>query len=216
MYLDLDNKKMTVLVLAPHTDDGELGCGGSISKFVEEGHDVYYAAFSLCEESVSPEWPKNILEDEVRKATKVLGIKEDNLLIYRYKVRHFFEKRQDILEDLVELQKRLKPNIVFLPSQRDLHQDHQIIANEGRRAFKQTTILAYEMPWNNIEFSTQVFIKLNKNHINKKIKALSKYKSQLHKSYATKEFINSLCHTRAVSIGSEYAEAFELVRWVIE
>ena len=35
-----------VLVLAPHTDDGELGCGGTISRMVEEGREVYYAAFS--------------------------------------------------------------------------------------------------------------------------------------------------------------------------
>ena len=35
-----------VLVLAPHTDDGEIGCGGTIARFIEEGADVYYVAFS--------------------------------------------------------------------------------------------------------------------------------------------------------------------------
>ena len=41
-----------ILVLAPHTDDGELGCGGTISKFVKEGKNIYYVAFSTAEESV--------------------------------------------------------------------------------------------------------------------------------------------------------------------
>ena len=76
-----------ILVLAPHTDDGEFGCGGGIRKFIEEGKNVYYAAFSLAEESVPEGLPKNILEVEVKKATRVIGIKKDNLLLYRYPVR---------------------------------------------------------------------------------------------------------------------------------
>ena len=54
-----------ILILAPHTDDGELGCGGSIARFIEEGKDVYYVAFSTAEESVEHGLPKNILEIEV-------------------------------------------------------------------------------------------------------------------------------------------------------
>src|SRR5699024_12177975 len=38
-------QKSTILVLAPHTDDGELGCGGSIARFIREGHEVHYVAF---------------------------------------------------------------------------------------------------------------------------------------------------------------------------
>ena len=51
-----------VLVLAPHTDDGEFGCGGTIAKFIEEKTEVYYVAFSTAEKSVPKELPKNILE----------------------------------------------------------------------------------------------------------------------------------------------------------
>ena len=45
-----------ILIISPHTDDGELGCGGSIAKFIEEGNDVQYVALSCCEKSV----PRNI------------------------------------------------------------------------------------------------------------------------------------------------------------
>ena len=58
-----------VLVLAPHTDDGELGCGGSIAKFLEQGKEVYYAAFSLCRRSLGEGLVPDTLEIEVKAAT---------------------------------------------------------------------------------------------------------------------------------------------------
>ena len=73
------NDFYTILVLAPHTDDGEFGCGGSISKWVNEGKEVYYVAFSSAEKSVLKEMPKDILK-EVQEATKVLGIKNNLIL----------------------------------------------------------------------------------------------------------------------------------------
>ena len=73
----MKNNGQKILILAPHTDDGELGCGGSITRFIEEGKNVFYAAFSTAEESVDPKLPSNILEIEVKAATKKLGIKKE-------------------------------------------------------------------------------------------------------------------------------------------
>ena len=84
------------------------------------------------------------------------------------------------------------------------------------RAFKKSTILAYEMPWNNINFSTQLFIKLEGKHLDVKLAALMEYASQKEKPYANKDYIISLARTRGVSIDAEFAEAFEVVRWVID
>jgi len=203
-----------ILVLAPHTDDGEFGCGGTIAKFVETGTEIYYAAFSLAEESVPPPFPKNILETEVKAATKVLGIKPDHLLLYKYHVRHFATNRQSILEDLVQMNMDIKPDLVFMPSLHDLHQDHSTISMEGLRAFKKTSILSYEMPWNNLNFSTQSFIKLSEQHMEKKVKALECYHSQGSKDYVSEHFIRSLAVTRGTQIGVKYAEAFEVLRWI--
>jgi len=204
-----------ILILAPHTDDGEFGCGGSIAKLIKENINVYYAAFSLAEESVPEGYPKNILETEVKAATKVLGIPPSNLLIYRYKVRHFAYHRQEILEDLVQLNKTINPDLVFMPCLQDLHQDHSTIAIEGLRSFKKSSILAYEIPWNNLNFSTQCFIKLEEHDLEIKIKALDKYNSQKNRNYASEEFIRSLARTRGTQIGSKYAEVFEVLRWII-
>ncbi|MCK4765041.1 MAG: PIG-L family deacetylase [Candidatus Aminicenantes bacterium] len=205
-----------VLVLAPHTDDGEFGCGGSISRFIGEGKEVYYVAFSTAEKSVPEGWPKNILEVEVKEATKRLGIPAANLIIYKYEVRKLSYIRQEILEELVKMKKEIVPQLVFLPTPNDLHQDHQTVSVEGTRAFKQVSMLGYELPWNNITFHTQCFIKLTARHLEEKITALKAYKSQSHRAYATEDFLRGWARTRGTQIGTQYAETFEVIRWVIE
>ena len=204
-----------VIILAPHTDDGEFGCGGSISKFVEEGKEVYYIAFSTAEESVPPNWPKNILEVEVKEATGILGIPSTNLIIHKFPVRNFNYLRQEILDTMIVLRNELHPDLIFLPLPNDLHQDHQTISMEGIRAFKQGSILGYEIPWNNFQFRTQAFVKLSRENIETKVRALNAYKSQQDRYYANEEFIYSLAKTRGVQIGCEHAESFEVLRWIV-
>ena len=210
------NKFKNVYVLSPHTDDGELGAGGIISKLIESGSNVYYFAFSTCETSVPKNFPKDILKKEVVKATAKLGIKKENLIIYNYEVRKLNYVRQEILEDLIKHRNKLKPDLVLMPSLNDIHQDHSTIAQEGLRAFKNTTILGYELIWNNLKFDTTSFLKLDKKHVQSKCDALKEYKSQGFRNYMSEDFIFSLAKTRGVQIGSEYAESFEVIRWVIK
>ncbi len=211
------NNIKRILILAPHTDDGEFGCGGTIAKFIEQKKQIYYVAFSSAEESVPKGFPKDILKKEVKNATKILGIFPDNLILFNYPVRKFFSYRQEILEDMVKLEKKIKPDLVFLPSTYDTHQDHQVISREGFRAFKTTSMLGYEIPWNNLLFNTTSFILIEKKHLKKKIQALSCYKSQSKRTYASRKFIESLVITRGRQIGSNhYAESFEVIRWVIK
>jgi len=205
-----------VLVLAPHTDDGEFGCGATIAKFVQEGRRVIYAAFSAAEQSVLPHLPSDILRTEVREATNLLGIKHEDCLILDFEVRRFPENRQSILDQMIKLQSTYNPDLVLLPSSHDTHQDHQTISQEGFRAFKKTTMLGYEVPWNNLEFRTNCFISFSEDLLKKKIAALNVYESQKHRSYANAEFIRSLAVTRGVQIGKSFAECFEVIRWVIK
>jgi LmbE family N-acetylglucosaminyl deacetylase len=203
-----------VLVLAPHTDDGEFGCGGTIAKLVESGVEVHYVAFSACEQSVLPQFPSDILITEVAEATKVLGIKKEHLHLLKYDVRTFNYNRQAILDDIIKFKKQINPDLVFIPSLNDIHQDHATIANEAVRAFKFINILSYEMPWNNFSFSTTSFFILDEGHIKTKIEALKKYKSQEHRSYASEDFIRSLASVRGVQVGKLYAEVFEVIRLI--
>lgn len=201
-----------ILVLAPHTDDGELGLGGTIHKLISEGKEVYYMAFSTAEESVPEGFPKDILKTEVKNATAKLGIESDHLIICNYAVRKLNYVRQEILEELIKIRQKYYFDLVFLPSLHDIHQDHLTIAQEGLRAFKNTTVLGYELIWNNLTFNTQCFVKLQEENINVKIAALREYNSQGKRDYLSEDFIFSLAKTRGVQIGCKYAEAFEVVR----
>lgn len=208
-------KGKRILVLAPHTDDGELGCGGTISKCIELGCEVFYAALSTADESVPSHFPKNQLEIEVREATGILGIPPKNLVVFNYQVRKLNYVRQEILEELIKLNPKIHPDIVFLPSSNDIHQDHLTIHQEGIRAFKQCSILGYELIWNNLTFSTHCFIEISDVDLEKKINALKAYKTQEGKMYMRPEFIRSMAIARGTQIGVELAEAFEVIRLML-
>lgn len=194
-----------VLVLSPHTDDGELGAGGTIAKLVETGSQLTYFAFSA---------PRDVLREECIIALTVLGVK--NYKIFDFQVRYFPTHRQEILELLFDYNEKHKPDLVLTPSPNDLHQDHQTVTNEALRAFKHSTILGYELPWNNIVFRENCFIILEERHIHKKIEALWNYKSQIsRRHYFDKEYLTGLTRSRGAQIMEKYAEAFEAIKIVL-
>src|ERR1700716_3928690 len=112
-----------ILVLAPHTDDGELGCGATMAKFAAAGKNVFYVAFSTCAKSLPPALPKDTLAIECKKAISILGIKEENIMLFDFEVRELMIHRQRILEELVSMNKKLSPDLVLLPAMNDIHQD---------------------------------------------------------------------------------------------
>jgi len=202
-----------ILIISPHTDDGELGCGGSIARFIEEGNTVEYVALSCCEKSIPPEYPPDILSREVKSATKILGIHQP--ILFGFEVREFPKFRQEILDTLIRLRNKIRPDIVFTPSRSDTHQDHKTTVEETMRAFKKCTILGYEQPWNNITFNTHAFIPLREIHVQKKIDALACYETQQDRTYLNPDFIRGLALTRGTQIEETYAEAFEVIKWVM-
>ena len=203
-----------ILVLAPHTDDGELGCGGSIAKFCSQGINVYYAAFSLCQQSLPPGFSKDTLQQECKKATAVLGIPAKNIFFFDFEVRNFPASRQEILETMVKLNRDMEPDLVLLPSSSDIHQDHAVIHAEGLRAFKHSSLLGYELPWNQTTFHSTFLIKLSKNDLDKKAESLKAYTSQSKKNYMQEDFARSLAKVRGVQAGADYAEAFEMYKMI--
>ena len=82
-----------VLVLAPHTDDGEFGCGGTLARLVDSGTDVRYVAFSIATRSLPEGFPPDTLAREVKEATAEIGISEQNLVVHDFEVRTFPEHR---------------------------------------------------------------------------------------------------------------------------
>ena len=207
-----------ILILSPHTDDAELGCGGSVSRFIEEGNDIFWIVFSTAEESLPDGMSKDTLKKEFIEVARKLELSKNQYIINNYSVRRLPEKRQEILEQLIQIRSNFKPDLVIGPSLNDFHQDHAVVANEMIRAFKTTSsIICYELPWNHITFNTQLFIKLDKRFVEKKIEILKSYQSQIMKKreYFSSEFVEGIAKVRGTQVDAGYAESFEVIRWMI-
>jgi LmbE family N-acetylglucosaminyl deacetylase len=175
---------------------------------------VYYAAFSACEESVPAGFARDVLRHESRAAAGRLGIAAERWRLYDFRVRHFPSRRQEILEELVRLRREVEPDLVLLPASSDIHQDHQVMAREGLRAFKFSTVLGYELPMNTVTFEHACFVALGAEHLRRKVASLACYASQRFRSYTDESFIRGLARVRGVQAGVEFAEAFEVLRWI--
>lgn len=191
---------MSILVLAPHTDDETLGCGGTIAKYAERGADVYVYAFSCGTSN----------HGEFMGACKVLGATGHPYS--HFKTRVFPESRQQILDCILEIKNQISPTVVFVPATSDAHQDHQVITEEAKRAFKHSTIYGYECPWNSYNFSNTCYNVLSPDHITSKVAAMLEYSSQVTRPYFQNDNIISLARVRGMQAGSEFAECFEVIR----
>ena len=205
-------KKNRVLVIGPHPDDGEFGCGGTLKKWSEQGSELFYAVLSPCKKSVPKEFEEDILFKELRNAAPILGVPEANIITYDFEVREFTRDRQLILEEFVKLRKSIQPDVVLIPNSKDIHQDHGVAHMEGLRAFKHTTVLGYDLPWNYTELRVSYFESLEKRHLTAKAEAIQAYKSQQFRSYSDMSFFESVARFRGIQSGLEYAEGFEVLK----
>lgn len=193
-----------VLALSPHTDDIELGAGATLSRLAEEGAEIQFITFSA---------PDDRLRSECHKATvrlmKKLSI---TLEILDYPRRHFPEHRQDILQTLWDYRENgFNPTLILTPSTFDLHQDHQVITDEGQRAFKNASIYGYILRWNCRSVREDVKVPIETRHMDRKIHALSAYESQKGRSYFDPIYQRSEAYVRGLNTASHLAESFELI-----
>lgn len=203
-----------VLIVAAHPDDGEFSSGGTISRLIEEGKQLWYAVFSPCSQSVPDGYPPDILYRELEQAITELGIPGERLVTYDFEVRQLQRDRQQILEELVQLQKRIKPDLVLMPESADFHQDHHTVYQEGRRAFKNACQLGYELPWNQFGGEHKFYVPLAQHHLDTKLRAIECYQSQHFREYYDRELFTSLARVRGVQAKTRWAESFEMIKWV--
>lgn len=202
-----------MLVLGPHPDD-EIGCAGTIARLIEAGYDVHHCFFSRCRDSLPGDAEVQQLLNECEQSRRILGIPASNCRAFDFPVRRFPEWRQDILEALVEMRDTLKPGLVLVPNKSDIHQDHATLAMEAIRAFKHSSILGYELPWNMLESHHDCLITLEERHLELKLSALSAYRTQAERHYANRQFFESLANIRGVQARTRYAECFEVIRLI--
>lgn len=213
---------MKVLVFAPHNDDEVLGVGGTIAKYIKEGHEVY-----VCEVTSTPddEWTKE-LRIEAKGAHDFLGIKETYFLdlpmigLRHHDTAEFNGRVHDVVQ-------KINPNIVFVPHKGDMNFDHAEVTYSAMVALRPYNvpdlkeIYAYETlsetEWNlpTLEhaFIPNVYFDIT-DTIEDKLKAMEYYQSELKKYPHPRslEAINALSMYRGSTINVNHAEAFMLIR----
>ena len=103
---------MRTLILSPHTDDAELGCGGLITWLIEKQSPLLWIVFSTAEESIPEGLPKNTLKKEFLNVIGGLGLNKASYQIFNYQVRRLHHYRQDVLENLVKIRDTFRPQLV--------------------------------------------------------------------------------------------------------
>lgn len=199
----LSDHKKKILFIGAHTDDVELSAGGTIAKFIDEGHDVRVYTFSYCDNMQ--------LLLEFQRAMSSLGVKNYELNTYDNRTLSYY--RQDVLQDLIKYRESFYPDIVFTHDPQDLHQDHACIGQETLRAFKFFNIISYISPWNSNADRPNLFINLSREHIERKLDACKQYETQQSRFYMYEDMImtNSTYWTNKMPF-TLYAESFRILQ----
>lgn len=200
-----------ILVLAPHTDDAELGCGASIHRWITEGVEVWIANLSDTSNIFGRERGKT-MRREALGAAGSLGVSEKNVVFADFPLRSFSQHRQQILDFLCDLGRKVSPELVVGPSVGDSHQDHGVVAQEMRRAFNKSSLIGFDTYWNINRQDCSIVLEATDASIEKKLEALSHYKSQSDRPYMNPDIISAQARVRGLPRGFAFAEAFSSIQ----
>lgn len=198
-----------VLFLGAHPDDIELGCGALIHHIapISDLHCV-----TLSDNQKNPVL-KNVVEEQ-RRSMAVLGVPMDRVTYGPFTTRVFPQDRQEILEYLLRLRTDLKPDLIFVHSKQDVHQDHLTIADEALRAFRGITVLGFDVVRSSHGFFPHFLVEVDQEDVDAKIEALAQYETYCDKYYFDRELTRSIMVRHGALAERPFAEGFDILRIV--
>ena len=203
------NRKKNVVVFGAHPDDFEVGCAGTILKYMKDINLRIYVMSDRYEDGKMRDMK------EKDKSMKILGLEKTYLKVFDIPTRIFHDYQSKIRNILYNIATKSEVDVIFTPPINDIHQDHIVLADEVLRLFREKTVFGYEVIRSGYNFKPQLHIKLTDEIVERKIKAAQCYKSQWSTTksggyYFTKEVMKGLMRARGAQFGLEYAEAFEV------
>jgi LmbE family N-acetylglucosaminyl deacetylase len=198
-----------MLFLGAHPDDIELGCGALIHH-IAAGSDLL--CVTLSDNQKNPQL-KNVV-DEAYKSMAVLGVARDRVRFGPFTTRVFPQDRQQILEYLLQLRSDYKPDLIFVHSRRDVHQDHRTMTDESLRAFRGITVLGFDVVRSSHGFFPHFLVEVDEQDVEAKVKALSEYKTYRDKYYFNCELTRSILVRHGALAERPFAEGFDILRIV--
>ena len=193
-----------VLCLGAHSDDIEIGCGGTILKLIRErpGIEFHWLVFSASTER----------RREARKSAGefLKGATEPRIQVANFRESYFPDQWASIKDALEALKKKFEPHLVFTHFRDDRHQDHRVISDLAWNTFRNHLILEYEIPKYDGDLGhPNVFVPLSEQLCNAKVSAILRhFATQASKHWFTKDTFMSMLRIRGVECAASHAEAF--------
>jgi len=196
-----------ILFLGAHPDDIELGCGAFIAQ-ISQKSEIHTITLSNNQKNPS----LNQLVDEHFRSMAVLGVPKDKIILGTFETRRFPQSRQEILEYLIGLNEKIQPDIIFVHTRADLHQDHVTVTDESLRAFRGITIFGYDVIRSSYGFFPSFMVEVSEYDVDLKLKALSEYHTYKGKYYFSPEITRATLLRHGAIAERPYAEAFDILR----
>jgi len=198
-----------VLFLGAHPDDIELGCGALLHHIAKET-DVLCVTLSDNQKNLDL---KNVKEEHF-VSMEVLGVPKEKIVFGPFTTRVFPDSRQEILEYFLELRKDFQPDLIFVHSKQDIHQDHVAMTDEALRAFRGITVLGFDVVRSSYGFFPHFLVEVTEEDVNKKIEALSQYETYRDRYYFNSELTRSIMVRHGALAECPFAEGFDILRIV--
>jgi LmbE family N-acetylglucosaminyl deacetylase len=196
-----------LLFLGAHPDDIELGCGALLSNLAEKT-DVL--CVTLSDNRKNPAL-QSLVEEHYRSMA-VLGLDRRQIVLGPFETRNFPRDRQEILEYLFELNRTYRPEIVFVHTQADIHQDHLVVTMEALRAFRGTTVLGFDVLRSSHGFFPHFLVEVTEQDVERKVKSLLEYTTYCDKYYFSPEVVRSTLMRHGALAERRFAEGFDILR----
>lgn len=200
-----------LLFIGAHPDDIELGCGALLHQVAPKSEVL---CVTLSDNQKNPALQGLI--EQMYASLQVLGVPRERILLEQFITRRFLDSRQEILDFLLRLRRDFRPQIVFVHSKQDIHQDHNVVTEEALRAFRDTTLLGFEIVRSSYGFFPHFLIEVSEEDVQAKIEALACYTTYAAKQYFDPNVIRASLVRYGALAERRYAEGFELLRGVAQ
>lgn len=205
-------RPLRVLCLGAHSDDIEIGCGGTVLQLAAGGAEVHWAVFSG--------GPARA-EEARSSARKFLGrVSDQRLTLQTFRDGFFPTQFGDIKETCEALGARIRPDLILTHFREDRHQDHRVLSDLGWNTFRRHVVLEYEIPkWDGDLARPNLYVPLSQAVMRRKIRLLMEvFASQRAKDWFTEETFAGLMRLRGIECRASAggAEAFHCRKGVLE
>lgn len=207
------DRPLSLLCLGAHSDDVEIGCGGTVLRLLDEhpGTHVTWVVFSASDDREA--------EARASAAAFLAGAGSADVIVHRFKESYFPTAVAEIKDEFERLKSSIEPDLVLTHRRADRHQDHRTLAELTWNTFRDHLLLEYEIPKFEGDLGhPNLYVPLSTAAAGRKVELLMKhFGTQRNKQWFRAETFNGLMALRAIECNAAdgWAEAFHVDKIIL-